>query len=42
MGGVRRPESTGILLCGMKGMAEGVKALAAEVGVPEGNVRANF
>ena len=40
--GVERPESTAILICGMKGMAEGVKALAAEVGIPEDRVMANF
>ena len=40
--GVERPESTAILICGMKGMAEGVKALAAEVGIPEERVMANF
>jgi len=40
--GVASPSSTVMLICGMKGMAEGVKALAAEVGVPEENVRANF
>ena len=40
--GVANPSSTVILLCGMKGMAEAVKELAAEVGIPEENVRANF
>ena len=40
--GVANPSSTVMLICGMKGMAEGVKALAAEVGVAEENVRANF
>jgi len=40
--GVPKPDSTVMLICGMKGMAEGVKALAADVGVAEENVRANF
>ena len=40
--GVPNPSSTLMLICGMKGMAEGVKALAADVGVEEDNVRANF
>ena len=40
--GVANPSSTVILLCGMKGMAEAVKELAAEVSIPEENVRANF
>ena len=40
--GVPNPKSTAILLCGMKGMAEGVKELAAECGVPEDKVLANF
>jgi len=40
--GVANPGSTAILLCGMKGMAEGVKALAAEVGIAEDKVMANF
>jgi len=40
--GLVNPKETAILLCGMKGMAEGVKALAAEAGVPEGRVMANF
>jgi NAD(P)H-flavin reductase len=40
--GVPNPSSTLMLICGVKGMMEGVKALAAEVGVPKENVRANF
>lgn len=40
--GVPSPERTLVLMCGMKGMAEGVKALAAEVGLPEERVLANF
>jgi NAD(P)H-flavin reductase len=40
--GPGKPESTLILMCGMKGMAEGVKELAAEWGVPESNVLTNF
>jgi len=36
------PAKCGMLLCGMKGMAEGVKALAAEAGVPEDKVLTNF
>ena len=40
--GVADPKSTAILLCGMKGMAEGVKELAAECGIPEERVMANF
>ena len=40
--GVPKPSETVMLMCGMKGMAEGVKALAAEVGVAEDKVLANF
>jgi NAD(P)H-flavin reductase len=40
--GFKKPASTAILLCGMKGMAEAIKELAAEAGVPEGNVLTNF
>ena len=40
--GVPSPGSTLVLMCGMKGMAEGVKALASEVGIPEERVLANF
>lgn len=36
------PESSLMLMCGMKGMAEGVKALASEAGVDESKVLANF
>lgn len=36
------PEKCAFLLCGMKGMAEGVKALAGETGVSEDLVIANF
>ena len=40
--GVPNPKSTAILLCGMKGMAEGVKEFAAEAGIPEDKVLTNF
>jgi NAD(P)H-flavin reductase len=36
------PAQSAMLICGMKGMAEGVKALAAGSGVPEDKVIANF
>ena len=36
------PKSCGVLMCGMKGMAEGVKALAAESGIDEDKVLTNF
>jgi ferredoxin-NADP reductase len=36
------PAGCGILMCGMKGMAEGVKALASESGVAEDRVLTNF
>jgi len=36
------PANCAMLLCGMKGMAEGVKALAAESGVAEDKVLTNF
>jgi NAD(P)H-flavin reductase len=36
------PKATAILVCGMKGMFEGVKAFAAEHGIPEERVLANF
>ena len=36
--GVRDPASTAILVCGMKGMFEGVKAFAEANGVPEGRL----
>ena len=36
------PSKSAILVCGMKGMFEGVKALAAEAGLDEGMVMANF
>ncbi len=39
-GGV--PPNSAFLLCGMKGMAEGVKALAKDSGVTEDKVIANF
>lgn len=42
MGIVDSPDNTCILLCGMKGMSEGVKELAAEVGIAEEKVMANF
>jgi len=40
--GVANPGSTAILLCGMKGMAEGIKELASKVGIPEDKVYNNF
>ena len=40
--GVAKPENTAILLCGMKGMFEGLKELAAEVGMPEERLLSNF
>jgi len=40
--GVASPKATAILMCGMKGMAEGVKALAEDEGIPEDRVWANF
>lgn len=40
--GVANPKATAVLLCGMKGMAEGVKEFAAENGIPEDRVWANF
>jgi len=39
---IESPKSTAILLCGMKGMFEGIKELAAEVGIPEDKVMSNF
>ena len=36
------PPKCAMLICGMKGMAEGVKALAAETGIAEDKVLANF
>jgi NAD(P)H-flavin reductase len=36
------PEGCGILMCGMKGMAEAVKALASDSGVAEERVLTNF
>eukprot|EP00967_Tisochrysis_lutea_P031846 scaffold37612_cov38-Tisochrysis_lutea.AAC.3 len=36
------PADCAMLICGMKGMAEGVKALAADFGVPDDKVIANF
>lgn len=36
------PASCAMLMCGMKGMAEGVKALASDSGVPPEKVLANF
>lgn len=36
------PAKTAVLLCGMKGMAEGVKELCAEAGIDESRVLANF
>jgi len=40
--GVDKADSTAILLCGMKGMFEGIQALAADVGIPEDKVLTNF
>lgn len=40
--GVPNPGSTAFLLCGMKGMAEALKELAAETGVAEDRVLTNF
>ena len=40
--GVANPKATAVLLCGMKGMSEGVKAFAEEAGIPEDRVWANF
>ena len=36
------PSKCAMLLCGMKGMAEGVKTLASDTGVAEDKVIANF
>jgi ferredoxin-NADP reductase len=36
------PEKTAVLLCGMKGMAEGIKEYCAEAGIDEARVLANF
>ena len=41
-GGIGDPAKTAVLLCGMKGMAEGVKAVCAEAGIDESRVLANF
>jgi len=38
----KNPSKTAVLLCGMKGMAEGVKKLCADAGIDEGRVLANF
>lgn len=38
----QRPRNSAVLMCGMKGMAEGVKELAAASGVFEGRVLTNF
>ena len=40
--GIDDPKSTAILVCGMKGMFEGVKELATEAGMPEDRLLANF
>ena len=37
-----RPRNSAVLMCGMKGMAEGVKELAADSGLDEKMVIANF
>eukprot|EP00587_Corethron_hystrix_P008868 CAMPEP_0113307738 /NCGR_PEP_ID=MMETSP0010_2-20120614/6466_1 /TAXON_ID=216773 ORGANISM="Corethron hystrix, Strain 308" /NCGR_SAMPLE_ID=MMETSP0010_2 /ASSEMBLY_ACC=CAM_ASM_000155 /LENGTH=301 /DNA_ID=CAMNT_0000162659 /DNA_START=81 /DNA_END=986 /DNA_ORIENTATION=- /assembly_acc=CAM_ASM_000155 len=40
--GVAVARNTGVLLCGMKGMAEGVKDIVTKAGVFEGRVLTNF
>jgi NAD(P)H-flavin reductase len=40
--GVANPKATAVLMCGMKGMSEGVKEFAADAGIPEDRVWANF
>jgi len=40
--GVDAPKSTAILVCGTKGMFEGVKDFAADNGVPEDKILSNF
>ena len=40
--GISEPASTAILVCGMKGMFEGVKKLASDVAIPEDRILANF
>mmetsp|Transcript_150686 Transcript_150686/g.280986 ORF Transcript_150686/g.280986 Transcript_150686/m.280986 type:complete len:326 (+) Transcript_150686:102-1079(+) len=38
----KSPAKTAVLLCGMKGMAEGVKALCTDAGIDEARVLTNF
>lgn len=38
----KNPDKTAVLMCGMKGMAEDVKALCAEAGIDEASVLTNF
>ena len=40
--GVAIPRNSGALLCGVKGMCEGVKSMLMESGVFEGRVLTNF
>jgi len=40
--GIREPSKTAALLCGVKGMTEGVKEVLQEAGVPDSNVLFNF
>lgn len=40
--GVSNPSKTAALLCGVKGMTEGVKEVLADAGVPDSNVLFNF
>lgn len=40
--GIANPEKTIVLLCGMKGMAEGVKEVCTEAGIDESKILANF
>lgn len=38
----KAPDKTLVLMCGMKGMAEGIKEMCAEAGIDEARVLANF
>ena len=40
--GIKNPSKTAALLCGVKGMTEGVKQVLKEAGVPDSNVLFNF
>eukprot|EP00960_Hanusia_phi_P057017 763421-Hanusia_phi.AAC.4 len=40
--GVKDPQSTIALLCGVKGMVEEVKTVLKDAGVPESNILLNF